>query len=58
MHGYHNDYYFIPEIADQLHGAEHVSLSHGDNPTPNVVYTGVLTRQDVHGGALLGLLAQ
>ena len=25
MHGYHDDYYFIPEIADGLHRAEHDS---------------------------------
>lgn len=43
MHGYHNDYYFIPDIATSFTAPTSVSLSHGDNPTPNVVYTGVLS---------------
>ncbi len=43
MHGYHNDYYFIPDIATSFTAPSTVSLSHGDNPTPNVVYTGVLS---------------
>ncbi len=43
MHGYHNDYYFIPDIATNFTAPSTVSLSHGDNPTPNVVYTGVLS---------------
>ena len=42
MHGYHNDYYSFPRAVG-LHGAEPISLSHGDNPTPNLVYTGVLS---------------
>ncbi|MGC4082510.1 MAG: TonB-dependent receptor [Vicinamibacterales bacterium] len=43
MHGYHNDYYFIPDIATSFTAPSTVSISHGDNPTPNVVYTGVLS---------------
>ena len=43
MHGYHNDYYFIPEIASGFTAPSSVQLSHGDNPTPNLVYTGVLS---------------
>jgi hypothetical protein len=43
MHGYHNDYYFIPEIATSVAAPSTVALNHGDNPTPNVVYTGVLS---------------
>ncbi|MFN7916546.1 MAG: TonB-dependent receptor [Vicinamibacterales bacterium] len=43
MHGYHNDYYFIPDIATSFTAPTSVSLNHGDNPTPNVVYTGVLS---------------
>jgi hypothetical protein len=43
MHGYHNDYYFIPQIATEFTAPTAVSESHGDNPTPNAVYTGVLT---------------
>jgi hypothetical protein len=43
MHGYHNDYYFIPAIASNFTAPSTIDLSHGDNPTPNVVYTGVLS---------------
>src|SRR5215470_17459941 len=38
MHGYHNDYYFIPEIATEFTAPSTIGFSHGDNPTPNVVY--------------------
>ena len=43
MHGYHNDFYFIPDIATSFTAPSTVSISHGDNPTPNLVYTGVLS---------------
>jgi hypothetical protein len=43
MHGYHNDYYFIPDIASPFTAPSTIALSHGDNPTPNLVYTGVLS---------------
>ncbi|OLB61247.1 MAG: hypothetical protein AUI11_10505, partial [Acidobacteria bacterium 13_2_20CM_2_66_4] len=43
MHGYHNDYYFIPDITSEFTAPSTISLSHGDNPTPNLVYTGVLS---------------
>ena len=43
LHGYHNDYYFIPDIASNFTAPTTIALSHGDNPTPNVVYTGVLS---------------
>ncbi len=43
LHGYHNDYYFIPDIASEFTAPSTISLSHGDNPTPNLVYTGVLS---------------
>jgi hypothetical protein len=43
LHGYHNDYYFIPDIATEFTAPSTVGFSHGDNPTPNLVYTGVLS---------------
>ena len=43
MHGYHDDYYFIPGIASAFTAPSTIDLSHGDNPTPNLVYTGVLS---------------
>jgi Carboxypeptidase regulatory-like domain/TonB-dependent Receptor Plug Domain len=45
MHGYHNDYYFIPTIATEFEAPSTVTLNHGDNPTPNLVYTGVLSNK-------------
>ena len=43
MHGYHNDYYFIPADRSSFTAPSSIDLSHGDNPTPNLVYTGVLS---------------
>jgi hypothetical protein len=43
MHGYHDDYYWIPDVASTFTAPSTIALSHGDNPTPNVVYTGVLS---------------
>ncbi|MSO63243.1 MAG: TonB-dependent receptor [Acidobacteria bacterium] len=43
MHGYHNDYYFIPDTASAFTAPSTIAMNHGDNPTPNLVYTGVLS---------------
>jgi hypothetical protein len=43
LHGYHDDYYWIPQVPSAFTAPSTLSLSHGDNPTPNVVYTGVLS---------------
>jgi len=43
MHGYHNDFYFIPDVATSFQAPSTIGFSHGDNPTPNLVYTGVLS---------------
>ena len=43
MHGYHNDFYYIPDVGTSFQAPTTLSISHGDNPTPNVVYTGVLS---------------
>jgi Carboxypeptidase regulatory-like domain/TonB-dependent Receptor Plug Domain len=43
MHGYHDDYYWIPDSPTAFTAPSTISLSHGDNPTPNIVYTGVLS---------------
>jgi hypothetical protein len=45
LHGYHNDYYFIPTVASSFTAPSSIDLSHGDNPTPNLVYTGVLSNR-------------
>jgi hypothetical protein len=43
MHGYHDDYYWIPDTPTAFLAPSTIGLSHGDNPTPNLVYTGVLS---------------
>lgn len=47
LHGYHNDYYFIPQVPTLFTAPTTLNLSRGDNPTPNVVYTGVLSNSMV-----------
>jgi hypothetical protein len=47
MHGYHDDYYWIPDVPSAFTAPSTLGLSHGDNPTPNVVYTGVLSPSTV-----------
>ena len=46
MHGYHDDYYWIPQVPSAFTAPTTLGLSHGDNPTPNFVYTGVLVDHD------------
>ena len=43
LHGYHDDYYWIPQVPSAFTSETSLGLSHGDNPTPNFVYTGVLS---------------
>ncbi len=43
LHGYHNDYWSFPSVPTSLTAPSTISLGHGDNPTPNLVYTGVLS---------------
>jgi hypothetical protein len=43
LHGYHDDYYWIPDVPSAFTAETTLGLSHGDNPTPNFVYTGVLS---------------
>ena len=43
MHGYHDDFYWIPGTPTLFTAPETISLSHGHNPTPNLVYTGTLS---------------
>lgn len=58
MHGYHDDFYWIPGIPNQFSAPETVSLSHGHNPTPNVVYTGVLSDKTLFEGRFSGYWLQ
>jgi hypothetical protein len=43
MHGYHDDYYWIPDTPTAFTAPSTIGLSHGNNPTPNLVYTGVMS---------------
>jgi hypothetical protein len=43
LNGYHDDFYWIPGTTSPFNAPSTNDLSHGHNPTPNLVYTGVLT---------------
>lgn len=54
MHGYHNDYWSFPGVPNALQAPSTVNLGHGDNPTPNLVYTGVLSSKTFVEARLAG----
>jgi len=54
MHGYHDDYWSFPGVPSALTAPSTVSIGHGDNPTPNVVYTGVLSQKTFIEARLAG----
>jgi hypothetical protein len=54
MHGYHNDYWSFPGVPSALTAPSTVNFGHGDNPTPNLVYTGVLSSKTFIEGRLAG----
>ena len=54
MHGYHNDYWSFPGVPSALTAPSTVSIGHGDNPTPNLVYTGVLSSKTFVEARLAG----
>jgi carboxypeptidase family protein/TonB-dependent receptor-like protein len=54
MHGYHNDYWGIPGVPTAAQAASATTFGHGDNPTPNVVYTGVLNSKTFVEARLAG----
>jgi hypothetical protein len=43
MFAYHNDYYNLPSQGDANTAPSAVLLNYGDNPSPNVTYTAVLS---------------
>ena len=45
LNGYHDDFYWIPGTTSAFTTPSTIDLSHGHNPTPNVVYTGVLSQR-------------
>jgi hypothetical protein len=54
MHGYHNDYWSFPGVPSALSAPSTVNFGHGDNPTPNLVYTGVLSSKTFVEARLAG----
>ena len=52
--GYHNDYYDLPGTPDANATPSTVNVNHGDNPTPNLMYTGVLSDKTVLEARLAG----
>ena len=54
MNGYHNDYWSFPGVPSALTAPSAVNLGHGDNPTPNLVYTGVLSSKTFVEARLAG----
>jgi hypothetical protein len=54
MLGYHNDYWAFPGVPSALAAPSTVNLGHGDNPTPNLVYTGVLSSKTFVEARLAG----
>jgi hypothetical protein len=43
LNGYHDDFYWLPAVTSPFDAPGSLSQGHGHNPTPNVVYTSVLT---------------
>jgi hypothetical protein len=58
LHGYHDDFYWIPGITTAFTAPSTITLAHGHNPTPNVVYTGVLSNATVFEGRFSGFWLQ
>jgi Carboxypeptidase regulatory-like domain/TonB dependent receptor len=58
LHGYHDDFYWIPGITTQFTAPSTITLAHGHNPTPNVVYTGVLSSKTLIEGRFSGFWLQ
>ncbi|HEX7767725.1 MAG TPA: carboxypeptidase regulatory-like domain-containing protein, partial [Nitrospira sp.] len=59
MHGYHDDYWGLPPAqTNPLTALSTLSKSHGDNPTPNLVYTGTLSGSTYIEARLSGYFAK
>lgn len=54
MHGYHDDYWSFPGVPSAVTAPSTVSIGHGDNPTPNLVYTGVVSSKTFIEARLAG----
>jgi hypothetical protein len=54
MHGYHDDYWSFPGVPSAVTAPSTINIGHGDNPTPNFVYTGVLSSKTFVEARLAG----
>jgi outer membrane receptor protein involved in Fe transport len=52
--GLHDDYYDLPGTPDANSAPSTVSVNHGHNPTPNLMYTGVLSEKTILEGRFAG----
>ena len=58
LHGYHDDFYWIPDVATEFDAPSSLNMEHGHNPTPNLVYTGVLSKSTFIEGRFAGFWLQ
>src|SRR5438093_4856559 len=58
LHGYHDDFYWIPDIGTPFDAPSSQTMEHGHNPTPNIVYTGVLSKNTFIEGRFAGFWLQ
>ena len=58
LHGYHDDFYWIPDVATEFDAPTSLNMEHGHNPTPNIVYTGLLSKNTFIEGRFAGFWLQ
>ena len=58
MHGYHDDFYWIPDVGTAFDAPSSLNMEHGHNPTPNLVYTGVLSKNTLIEARFAGFWLQ
>jgi len=54
LNGYHDDFYQLPPSGTAFTAASTLTDNHGHNPTPNIVYTGVLSNKTLVEGRFSG----
>jgi hypothetical protein len=58
MNGYHDDFYQLPPSGTAFFSPSSLTNSHGHNPTPNIVYTGMLSNRTLVEGRFSGVWLQ
>ncbi|MEQ1907355.1 MAG: TonB-dependent receptor [Vicinamibacterales bacterium] len=58
MFGYHDDYWKLPPTLTPGTATSTLTTSHGDNPTPNLVYTGTLSDRSYIEARVSGYFAK